>query len=420
VPSVSILPGCDGDISDLQGQQYVDASRGVGRGFALHSALYVVGANHNYFNTEWTPGLSQAPSIDDANRNDPLCRSDSTLRLTPDQQQNVGATYAAAAAATFVAANDQVRPLLDGSGFRAPSADPAVVLSHAVGGNRRALVVPNASTVVNGTGGFLCEQVTATTTPTSCDGWSPHFNRLEPIRNEAGRYAVRVNWTALGTPVTIRPSAAVSFSDAQSLALLVIVPQGSPGTQFDVAIADTAGRRAVLGTATVDPQLRHDWAAELRMPLTNAIAAGLDLNQIRQLEIVPRAGETWARIWLLDAWNWRPGLPAPQPVSMPRVDLGELAVQEGDSGTVTYNVPAQVSGSGSGSVRVFVVDPLTNLATATVVNIAPGSTTITIPIQVVGNTQPGDGRTYQVAVKAISGASVGDAYGVLTVQDDDA
>ena len=24
-----------------------------------------MGANHNFFNTEWTPGLSQAPSFDD-------------------------------------------------------------------------------------------------------------------------------------------------------------------------------------------------------------------------------------------------------------------------------------------------------------------------------------------------------------------
>nr|MDT0659396.1 hypothetical protein [Micromonospora sp. DSM 115978] len=36
-----------------------------------------------------------------------------------------------------------------------------------------------------------------------------------------------------------------------------------------------------------------------------------------------------------------------------------------------------------------------------------------------GNTVAGDGRTYLVAVKAVSGVSVGVAYGQLTVQDDD-
>jgi hypothetical protein len=427
VPSMTVLPSCDGDIWDLEGQLYVDATRGVSRGFALHSAVYVVGANHNYFNTEWTPGLSAAPSWDDyPSPHDPVCRSGATSRLTPDQQQNVGATYVAAAAATFVAGNDQVRPLLDGSGFRAPSADPALVLSHAVGGNRTRLLVPDAATVVGGTGGRLCEQVSTPNSPTSCENAnSPHFVMFDPVRPEAGRYAVQVTWTAPGTAAVLRPPAPVSLSTAQSVALRVIVPPGSPGTQFDVAIADSAGRRAILGTTTLDPlpsptQSADEWAQEVRMPLTNATAAGLNLGQVATLEIVPRAGESWARIWLMDAWGWRPGTPAPQPVGLPRVDLGERTVQEGNSGTVTYQVPAQVSGSGNGQVRVFVVDPVSLLATASVVTVTPGSTSIPISIPVTGNTQPGDGRTYVVAVTPVQGAFVGDAYGQLTVQDDDA
>lgn len=427
VPSVTILPSCDGDLSDLEGQLYLDATRGVGRGFALHSAAYVLGANHNYFNTEWTPGLSAAKSWDDyPSRYDPVCRSESATRLTPDQQQNVGATYVAAAAATFVAANDQVRPLLDGSGFRAPSTDPATVVTHAVGGNRTRLVVPDASTVVSGTNGRLCEQVAAAGSPTACDNPnSPHFARFDPVSPEAGRHAVLVTWAAPGAAVSIRPSATVSLSSAQSVAMRVVVPPGSPGTQFDVAITDSAGRRATLGTTTLDPwpaptQTSSEWGQEVRMPLTNASAAGLNLNQVATLEVVPRSGETWARIWLIDAWGWRSGTPAPQPVSRPRLDLGERTVQEGNSGTVTYQVPTQVSGSGTGQVRVFVVDPVTGSATASVVSVASGSTSISIPIPVTGNTQPGDGRTYLVAVKAVQGVVVGDAYGQLTVQDDDA
>ncbi|MDG4832941.1 hypothetical protein O7627_27070 [Solwaraspora sp. WMMD1047] len=427
VPSVTILPSCDGDLSDLPGEQYLDATRGVGRGYALHSAVFAIGANHNYFNTEWTPGLSAAKSWDDyPSPHDPVCRSASTMRLTPDQQQNVGATYVAAAAALFVAGNDQVRPLLDGSGFRAPSADPATVLSHAVGGNRTRLVVPDASTVVTGAGGRLCLQVATGNSPTSCDNVrSPHFVPFDPVRPEQGRHAVFVDWSSPGTPVSIRPAAPASLSAAQSVALRVVVPAGSPGTQFDVAITDSAGRRAVLGTSTLDPlpaptQTSYDWGQEVRMPLTNAVAAGLNLTQIATLELVPRAGEVWARIWLVDAWGWRPGTPSPQPVSLPRVDLGERTVQEGDSGTVTYQVPAQVAGSGTGQVRVFVVDPVTMVATASVVTIGSGSTTVPIPIPVTGNTQPGDGRTYLVAVKAIQGVAIGDAYGQLTVQDDDA
>ncbi|GLH96567.1 alpha/beta hydrolase family protein [Phytohabitans aurantiacus] len=419
VPSLTILSDCDGDVWDLQGQQYIDATRGVGRGFALHGSVFVIGANHNFYNTEWTPGLSVSPSFDDANFHDPVCGQGRPTRITPEQQQKVGATYTAAAAATFVAGNDQVRPLLDGSGVRAPSVDPVVVLSHGVGANRTPFIVPGASTVVSGTDGLLCDVVTATQTPTSCDGGGPHFDQFDPVKPEAGRQAVRVTWTAPGTPVVIRPAAPVSFSNAQSLALRVVLHGGAPSTTFDVAIADSAGRRAVLGSQTLEPFVRQTWARELRMPLTNAVSAGLNMSQIARLEIVPRTGGEWSRIWVFDAWNWRAGLPAPQTASLPRVDLGERTVQEGNSGTVTYQVPAQVSGSGNGQVRVFVVDPVTGLATATLVTITPGATTINIPIQVTGNTTAGDGRTYIVAVKAVSGVSAGDAYGALTVQDDD-
>jgi hypothetical protein len=425
VPSMTILPGCDGDLIDLQGQLYVDATRGVGRGAALHSSVFVFYANHNYFNTEWTPGLSAAKSFDDyPSQHDPKCRTISPDRLTPDQQQNVGKTYVAAAAAAFVAGNDGVRPLLDGSGVRAPSADPARVLSHAIGGNRTPLLLPDAATVVNGTGGALCEQVLAPPSIGCDSGSSPHFVPLNAVRPEAGRYAVVVDWTAPGTRVSIRPPAPVSLATAQSVALRVVLRANSPGTQFDVAITDSDGRRATLGTPTLDslpsPTWTDDeWGQEIRLPLTNATAAGLNLNQIATLEVVPRTGQEWTRIWLIDAWGWRPGTPAPQPVSLPRVDLGELTVQEGNSGTVTYHVPAKVSGSGNGQVRVFVVDPATKIATTSVVAVPPGSTTISIPIQVTGNTQPGDGRRYLVAVKAVRAASVGDVYGHVTVQDDD-
>ena len=55
VPTVSVLPSCDGDVSDLQGQRYVDVGRDMASDdTALKSAVMIYGANHNYFNTEWT------------------------------------------------------------------------------------------------------------------------------------------------------------------------------------------------------------------------------------------------------------------------------------------------------------------------------------------------------------------------------
>jgi len=47
-----LLPGCDGDVFDLQGMQIYDSSLVFNDG-AQRSQVLFVGANHNYFNTEW-------------------------------------------------------------------------------------------------------------------------------------------------------------------------------------------------------------------------------------------------------------------------------------------------------------------------------------------------------------------------------
>ncbi len=426
VPSLSILPACDGDQTDLPGIQFLDATRGVSRGYALHSAVWVAGANHDYFNTQWTPGQSVSPvASDDYIGHDPYCSAGSATRLTYQQQQTAGATYVAAAARLFVNGEDAVRPLIDGSGYRAPSADPAQVLSQAVGGNRTGFVVPSSTLTVTGTGARLCDQVPTNPATACLTGWnfdSPHLYQLGFIRPEAGRYAVDMSWTTAGTRVTMRPAANVSLSGQTSVALRVIVPANSVGTQLQVAISDRNGRRATLGTVTLDglpaPTFTaSNLAQEVRMPLAPATSAGLSMTQIATLELTPLTANGKAAV--VDAWGWRAGTPAPQPVALPRIDLGELTVAEGNSGTVTYQVPAIVTGSGTGQVRVFVVNPATNLATSTVVNVSPGQTTISIPIAVTGNTVDEPDRTYLVGAKAIKGVFVGDVFGALTVHDDD-
>ncbi|WP_440582009.1 alpha/beta hydrolase family protein, partial [Streptomyces flavofungini] len=216
VPSATILPGCDGDVSDLQGEIYVDGTRRVSRGKALHSAVYMVGANHNFFNSEWTPGQAKAPADDDfGDDSDPLCAPRKDTRLTASQQQRAGATYIAAAARLFVAGDDRVRPLLDGTDRRAPSAGPARVLTHAVGAHRTAALVPDASTKV--TGGKVCAQVTQDAAraclPPETAGGSPHFAAWD-ASPEPGRDAVSMRWTRPGTPVRMSPARPLSLAGA--------------------------------------------------------------------------------------------------------------------------------------------------------------------------------------------------------------
>ncbi|MFD8228736.1 hypothetical protein ACFV16_31880 [Streptomyces massasporeus] len=428
VPSMTLLPGCDGDVSDLQGEDFVDGTRGIGRGTALHSAVYMVGANHNYFNSEWTPGEAVAPAQDDFGTDpegpaDPVCAPGAATRLTAAQQHKAGATYIAAAARLFLAGDDRVRPLLDGSGKRAPSADPARVLTHAVGGRRSAGFLPDGGAKVSGA--RLCAAIdpdpaVACLNP-EAPGSSPHFASWETER-ETGRSAVDVKWSAPGRAARVTPAKPLSLRGSQKLALRVFVPPNTTGTKFDVSVTDSSNRRVKLGSVRVDglpgsARTASHWAQELRVPLSAATRAGLDLKHVKSLELTPRSRT--GRAWLMDAWGWAPGTPAVTAAALPRVDVGRTTVKEGDSGTRTYRIPVEISGRGSGQVRVYVLDPDSGRAGNRLVTVRPGSHAIDVPVEVKGDTAYGEDVGHDIAVKAVHNAVVGKHRGGVTVENDD-
>jgi hypothetical protein len=428
VPSVTLLPGCDGDVSDLQGEEFVDGTRGVSRGTALHSAVYMVGANHNYFNSEWTPGEAEAPAQDDfwtdpEEQPDPVCSPGAATRLTAAQQHRAGSTYIAAAARLFVADDDRVLPLLDGSGRRAPSADPARVLTHAVGGHRGGGFLPDAGAKV--TGARLCSAVDPDPAVACLDpetpGSSPHFAWWE-TEKETGRGAVDLKWSAPGTAARVTPAKPLSLRGSQKLALRVFVPPNTTGTKFDVSVTDSSNRRVKLGRVEMaglpgSARTASYWAQELRVPLTAATRAGLDLRHVKSLELTPRSRS--GRAWLMDAWGWAPGTPAVKAAALPRVDVGRTIVKEGDSGTRTYRVPVKISGHGSGQVRVYVLDPDSGRSKSKLVTVRPGRHAIDVPVEVKGDTTYGDDVEHDIAVKAVHNSVVGQHRGGVTVENDD-
>ncbi|MFG2316227.1 hypothetical protein [Streptomyces tendae] len=428
IPSLTVLPGCDGDVSDLQGQLYVDGTRGVSRGRALHSAVHITGANHNYFNSEWTPGRAEAPASDDFWEDpedpDPVCSTDSPTRLTAGQQHRAGATYIATAARLFVAGDDRARELIDGTGRRAPSADPARVLTHAVGAGRGAGFLPDDGVRVTG-GGHLCSAVDpdpgAACLGEDARGSSPHFAYWLPER-ESGRGAVALDWSAPGTATRIRPGAPVSLKGAKSLALRVIVPPGSTGTRLDVSVTDAAGRRATLGAVRADglpgsERTASYWAQERRVPLTAATRAGVDLRRVTTLELTPRSRA--GKAWLMDAHAWQPGTPAVRPAPLARVDVGRTTVEEGDSGVRTYHVPVRVSGKGTGTVRMYVMDPSGWGAEERLVTVRSGSPFTDVAVKVTGNQRYGGNTHHNLLVKAVHGSVVGSYAGGVSVEEDD-
>lgn len=81
-PYMVILPNNDGDVSTLQGQRTYDrAFRPGGPDAAEKSLVWIFGANHNFFNTTWTPGSGDPTASDDGQ---------GLGRLSPAAQRSAG------------------------------------------------------------------------------------------------------------------------------------------------------------------------------------------------------------------------------------------------------------------------------------------------------------------------------------------
>jgi hypothetical protein len=208
----------------------------------------------------------------------------------------------------------------------------------------------------------------------------------------------------------------VSLADADQLALRLAVPKDSGDNRFDVAITDTRGGTAQLGSVTVTGLPGKDnaalWAQEVRIPLPGE---GIDLSSVASLSLSPAGG---GEAWLMDAYGWSAGLPDPDPVALPRVDVGTLTVEEGDEGTRTYQVPVSVTGDGVGELRLFVSDEKYGF-TSRLVTVQPGQDLIEVPFEVAGNTRWDYDTTHVVLVKALRGTMSGGYVGGLTVTNDD-
>src|SRR5215211_4289046 len=125
-----MLPYCDGDVSDLQGVHFYDDARYnvAGDQSPKHYEL-VMGANHNFYNTIWSPSSPFPGTANDWLAFVPGGRSDSQCgtvrgnqRLTEAQQRGTGLAYMSAFFRAYVGGETQFLPILTGDAPPPPSA----------------------------------------------------------------------------------------------------------------------------------------------------------------------------------------------------------------------------------------------------------------------------------------------------------
>lgn len=120
IPLMNIAPYCDGDVSNLQGVHFYDDARytDLTDESPKHNVL-MMGANHNFYNTVWTPGSYIAGTSDDWNSiygsTNAYCGTASATnkRYDTTTQKNGYNTYAAAFFRVYVGGETKFAPILE-------------------------------------------------------------------------------------------------------------------------------------------------------------------------------------------------------------------------------------------------------------------------------------------------------------------
>ena len=126
IPEATLLPYCDGDVSDQQGQHFYADSKGAFADNVLRSDIWVMGTDHDFYNQDWTPptpGSSDDWTAGRQSATDPVCgeQATGTSRLTPADQYQVGAAYVSGWFELTLDGQKQFLPMFDGSGAEPPS-----------------------------------------------------------------------------------------------------------------------------------------------------------------------------------------------------------------------------------------------------------------------------------------------------------
>ena len=440
IHSATILPTCDGEIYDLQGQSYIDGTRDLAISPALRSAVIALGCNHNYFNSEWTPGLAVAPAWDDWEYgSDPVCGAAvGTYRLTPQEQQRVGAAYTLALVRLAVMREDAVLPLLDGSYVRPASIGRAEVATHAVGGTAyRLLYRPENSgspELTFGMKGGEClghESYDGSDVKKVCQAGGdeylkPHWLPRDDIITYPSPKALSLRWNRSGAtahfrvPKRLRNFAGLDYVDVR----VANDPRQTGGSVLELHVWDAQNRSAALTPSLTSiegwprsSQLGRVHARALRGSLASVRSAGVNLRNIVDVLLVGKGSS--GKVFVLDIATSQAKVSRPTPLNLPVLSVDQVTVQEGDGNeNATLLVRGDLPMTTTGSLWVQTAEH------GYKVDLVPGSTKVAaeIPFSWIGDdiyTPEYYLLSGSVTIGAMSGALTGNFRGSLTVVEDD-
>ena len=321
-----LLPYCDGDVSDLQGVHFYDDARyNVPGDPAPKHYVLVMGANHNFYNTIWTPSSSPFPgSANDwlafvqGGHSDGQCGSvPGNKRLTEAQQRGTGLAYMSAFFRAYVGGESQFIPILTGDAPPPASAQTTdlFVSYHAPSSSRLDVnrLLNDTNLTLNNLGGAvtqlgltpydLCGGAApqpATCLPGANNAQQPHTTPSARAPGVRGLSQLRTGWNnftgnykndlpaSLGNVSgfqAIQFRVSVNFTDARNLADLA--------SDFRVRLTDASGSSASVRVSDVSGALYFPPGSTgpvpkvvlntVRVPLS--AFGGVNLNAVRSVQL---------------------------------------------------------------------------------------------------------------------------------------
>ncbi|MDR1428425.1 MAG: Ig-like domain repeat protein, partial [Bifidobacteriaceae bacterium] len=479
IPMMTVLPYCDGDVTTLMGQHYADDSTTGFHDEVLRSTVLLGGANHNFFNTVWTPGGFAYGTADDWGSGatgqgaNPICGghasvADTSTRLTAAQQDQVGAILMSAWFRLSVGGEQQFLPLFDGSGGTTASltALEADVTATASGPASSTTLVNSFETATSAV------RPVGSSTIAFCSGMSgtPYQSAAPLCATSLGR-AQGPHWTPSRFAWSAQSLAVLKYSwtSANGSALRVDVPasardvsgrtaltfRAAPGelataaVDLTVTLRDSAGGTASFDASAYSPaltplpynptavsgstNLHKTILREVYVPVSEL--SGVDLTDLRRIDFVPTVASGTA--FLSDLAFSDPALgEATVQTELPLLTMGSTYVNEGagpSSAPLAIRLSKPTDHPVSGSFEITTNTLLTGSAptagqatgqatTMERFTIPAGQVCTTVYAPIDGNRTASAAATavYPVGATAIQGAATAMSFGTLTIREDDA
>ncbi|GAA5194503.1 hypothetical protein GCM10023322_59070 [Rugosimonospora acidiphila] len=466
VITTTLLPYCDGDVSDQQGQHFYADSREAFSDDVARSDIWVMGTDHDFYNSSWTPpypGASDDWSASDdsvCGTSDPAKASPDNIRLSAAQQYAVGTEYLTGFFELTLGGHKEFQSMFDGSGVepssvasfadvrtvaQQPAADRADIADFAAtskqittSGTATAAVcaskygrtLPPALPTCTSTAVGLTSQAQPYWTPANYQPNVP-LNQLTHLTWTDGTGALTVALTSGQRDVSKYRELVVNASPDESVAT---------GTGLTLTVTDTRGhawssplsdlnpwtvRRMPGSTSTLLHKLVLQQA---HVPTATLAKAGLDTHHLASIRFTAGVGADGTASggeYLQDLVFDTPAMGTPRVHERPTVNVASTAIEEG-GGPGTAQVAVYLSGKSSTPVSAYlsvIGSTTTGVGLAMrQVTFEPGQTCQTVTVPTLGNTTPSATATtsYKVAVGDTTNAVLGTGdFGTITVREDD-